>query len=141
MFDDKVFRAPIWAEFFLVYAGGDGVGVPTLVDPPRADAMSYWDFTKGMQHYQAYDEVFLYLPTDPYDTLNLGGEAVVYLGEEGYSITKPSAIYVPGRVPHNPQYYKRVERPYYMIVLAVTDNAKFHEGEFTPSPAPKTFKF
>jgi hypothetical protein len=141
MFDDKVFRAPIWAEFFLVYAGGTGVGVPTLGDPARADAMSYWDFTKGMQHYQTYDEVFLYLPTDPHDTLNLGGEAVVYLGEEGHSITKPSAIYVPGKVPHNPQYYKRVERPYYMIVLAITDNAEFHEGEFTPSPAPKTFRF
>ena len=141
MFDDKVCRAPIWAEFFLVYAGGTGVGVPTLGDPARADAMAYWDFTKGMQHYQDYDEVFLFLPTDPHDTLNLGGEAVAYLGEEGYSITKSTAVYVPGRVPHNPQYYKRVERPYYMLVLAITDNAKFHEGEFTPSPAPKTFEF
>jgi hypothetical protein len=141
MFDDKVCRAPLWAEFFLVYAGGTGVGVPTLADIARADSMSYWDWTKGMQHYQSYDEVFLYLPTDPYETLALGGEAVAYLGDEAYSITEPSAVYVPGKVLHNPNYYKRVDRPYYMIVLAMTDNAKFHEGEFTPVPAPDTFKF
>ena len=30
---------------------------------------------------------------------------------------------------------------YYLIVLALTDNAKFHEGEFEPRPAPDTFKF
>jgi mannose-6-phosphate isomerase-like protein (cupin superfamily) len=141
MFDDRVCRAPLWAEFFLVYAGGTGVGVPTLADIAKNDAMSYWDWTKGMQHYQSYDEVFLYLPTDPYETLDLGGEAVAYLGDEAYTITEPSAVYVPGKVLHNPNYYKRVDRPYYMIVLAMTDNAKFHDGEFTPVPAPDTFRF
>jgi len=141
MFDHNVYHAPLWAEFFLVYAGGTGVGVPTLADITKNDPMAYWDWTKGMQHHQAYDEVFLYLPTDPHDTLNLGGEVVAYLGEEDYSITEPTAIYVPGGILHNPNYYKRVERPYFMIVLALTDNAKFHEGEFTPVPAPATFRF
>jgi hypothetical protein len=141
MFDDQVCRAPLWAEFFLCYAGGAGVGTPTLADIAKNDAMSTWDWTKGMQHHQTYDEVFLYLPTDPHDTLNLGGEMVAYLGDEEYSFTEPTAIYVPGGVLHNPNYFKRVDRPYYMIVLAMTDNAKFHEGEFTPIPAPKTFKF
>ena len=94
-----------------------------------------------MQHYQSYDEVFLYLPTHPHDILNLGGEIVSYLGDEDYSLTKPTAIYVPGRVLHNPQYFKRVDRPYYMLVIALTDNGAFHDGEFTPVPAPTTFKF
>lgn len=141
MFDDKVFRAPLWTEFFFAYAGGAGVGVPTLADIAKADAMSYWDWTKGMQHYQSYDEVFLYLPTHPHDILDLGGEIVSYLGDEDYSLTKPTAIYVPGRVLHNPQYFKRVDRPYYMLVIALTDNGAFHDGEFTPVPAPTTFKF
>jgi hypothetical protein len=35
----------------------------------------------------------------------------------------------------------RVDRPYYMIVPALTDNARFHEGEFSPSPAPTAFRF
>lgn len=141
MFDDKVCRAPLWTEFFLVYAGGTGVGVPTLADLAKNDPMSYWDWTKGMQHHQTYDEVFLYLPTDPHDILNLGGEVVTYLAEEAYSFTEPTSIYVPGGVLHNPNYFKRVDRPYYMLVLALTDNAKFHEGEFTPVPAPSTFRF
>jgi hypothetical protein len=141
MFDQNVYRAPIWAEFFLVYAGGCGIGVPTIGDIAKNDGMSSWDWTKGMQHSQAYDEVFLYLPTDPHDTLSLGGEAVEYLGDEGLPLTVPSAVYVPGGVWHNPSYFKRVDRPYYLIVLALTDNGRFHEGEFTPRPAPGTFKF
>jgi hypothetical protein len=141
MFDDKVCRAPLWAEFFLIYAGGTGIGVPTLADIAKADGMSHWDFTKGMQHSQAYDEVFLYLPTDPHDTLSLGGEAVEYLHDEGHSMTEPSAVYVPSKVVHNPSYFRKVDRPYYLIVLALTDNAKFHEGEFAPLPAPATFEF
>lgn len=141
MFDEKVCRAPVWAEFFLVYGGGCGIGVPTIGDIAKNDGMSGWDWTKGMQHTQSYDEVFLYLPTDPHDTLSLGGEAVEYLGEEGLPMTVPSAVYVPGGVWHNPSYFKRVDRPYYLIVLALTDNAKFHEGEFAPRPAPETFRF
>ncbi len=141
MFDSNVCQAPLWAEFFFVYAGGTGVGVPTLADIAKNDAMSYWDWTKGMQHHQSYDEVFLYVPTHPHDTLNLGGEIVAYLADEDYSFTEPTAIYVPGGVLHNPNYFKRVDHPYFMIVLAITDNDKFHEGEFTPVPAPKTFRF
>jgi hypothetical protein len=141
MFNETVCRAPLWAEFFLVYAGGAGVGTPTIADIARNDGMYSWDWTKGMQHHQTYDEVFLYLPIDPHDTLSLGGETVAYLGDEEYSFTDSTAIYVPGGVLHNPNYFKRVDRPYYMIVLAITDNAKFHDGEFTPIPAPKTFRF
>ena len=60
--------------------------------------MSYWDWTKGMQHHQTYDEVFLYLPTDPHDILDLGGEMVAYLADEEYAFTEPTAVYVPGGV-------------------------------------------
>jgi hypothetical protein len=141
MFDDKVCRAPLWTEFFFAYAGGTGVGVPTLADIAKNDGMSYWDWTKGMQHHQTYDEVFLYIPAHPHDILDLGGEMVAYLADEEYSFTEPTAIYVPGGILHNPNYFKQVDRPYYMLVLAITDNAKFHEGEFTPLPAPSTFRF
>ena len=85
--------------------------------------------------------MFLFLPTHPHDILELGGEHVSYLGDEGYNFTEPTAVYVPGRVPHNPQYFKRVDRPYYMLVIALTDNGAFHDGAFTPTPAPETFRF
>jgi mannose-6-phosphate isomerase-like protein (cupin superfamily) len=141
MFDNYVYRAPVWVELFLVYAGGQGVGVPNLeVQRPRADGKAR-DATKGMQHSQNFDELFLFVGTDPHDTLNLGGEVVTYLGDEPYSITKASSVWVPAGVPHNPQYYKRVDRPYYMMVFALVDNAKFFEATLTATEAPKTFKF
>ena len=141
MFDDKVFHAPCWVEMFLVYAGGQGVGVPNLEFSPPHNGKPGWDNTKGMQHAQNFDELFLFVGTDPHDTLNLGGEVVTYLGDEAYSITKASSVWVPAGVPHNPQYYKRVDRPFYMIVIALCDNAKFFEGMTSRTPAPKTFKF
>ena len=49
-----------------------------------------------MQHSQNFDEFFLFVSTDPHDNLNLGGEVVTYLGDEGYSITKSSSVWVPG---------------------------------------------
>jgi len=140
MFDDKVYRAPCWVELFLVYAGGQGVGVPCLENQPQRDG-SIRDMSKGMQHWQDFDELFLFVGTDPHDTLNLGGEVVTYLGDEAYSITKSSSVWVPKGVPHNPQYYKRVDRPFYMIVIALCDNAKLFDYTFKPTPAPKTFKF
>ena len=141
MFDNYVYNAPVWIELFLVYAGGQGVGVPNLeVQRPRADG-KVRDATKGMQHSQKSDELFLFVSTDPHDTLNLGGEVVTYLGDEPYSIIKSSSVWVPGGVPHNPQYYKRVDRPYYMIVIHLLDNAKHFEDILTATEAPKTFKF
>jgi len=106
MFNEKVCPAPLWAEFFLVYAGGAGIGTPTIADIAKKDGMSYWDWTKGMQHYQSYDEVFLYLPTDPHGYAQSWREIVAYLGEEEYSFTEPTSIYVPGKVLHNPNYFK-----------------------------------
>ena len=94
MFDNYVYKAPVWVELFLVYAGGQGVGVPTLEVVPTRDGKTR-DMTKGSQHSQDFDELFLFVSTDPHDNLNLGGEVVTYLGDEGYSITKSSSVWVP----------------------------------------------
>jgi hypothetical protein len=141
MFDNFVYKAPVWVELFLVYAGGQGVGVPTLEIVPTRDGKTR-DMTKGSQHSQDFDELFLFVSTDPHDNLNLGGEVVTYLGDEGYSITKSSSVWVPAGTPHNPQYYKKVDagRSYYMMVFAFVDNDKFFEGQIKSWTAPKTFK-
>lgn len=141
MFDDLCYRAPVWVELFHVYAGGSGPGVPSMAqgvprkvgDPPR-------DNTKGMQHSQNYDELFLFIPTDPHDTLNLGGKVEIWLGDEKYPMTKSCAAWVPAGTPHNPMYYSQVQRPYIMIVIALVDNAKFFEGTFDTTVAPAAFK-
>ena len=105
MFDNYVQQAPVWIEFFLVYAGGQGVGVPTLeYHAPRNGKQMDW--TKGMQHSQNFDELFMFVGTDPHDTLNLGGEIVTYLGDEAYSITKSSTVWVPASAPPRPGYWR-----------------------------------
>jgi hypothetical protein len=142
MFDDTNYRAPVWVEIFHVFAGGCGVGVPTIEATVTADG-KIKDNRKGMQHAQSYDELFLFLSADPHDTLNLGGEVETYLGDERYSITKSTGMFVPAGTPHNPQYYKRVNpgRSFFMVVIALVDNAKFFEGVTDMWPAPKTFRF
>jgi hypothetical protein len=142
MFDDTTYRAPVWVEIFHVYAGGQGVGVPCLQMSPTRDGKMR-DNRNGSQHSQNFDELFLFISADPHDTLNLGGEVVTYLGDEGYSLTKSTGVFVPAGTPHNPQYYKRVDkgRTYFMVVIALVDNAKFFEGQIQGWPAPKTFKF
>ena len=120
MFDDSVYRAPVWVEIFHVYAGGCGAGVPTLWKTVGLDG-KVQDHSKGMQHAQNYDELFLFISADPHDTLNLGGEIETWLGDEKYTITKSSAAWVPAGTPHNPQYYKKVDagRSYFMVVIAL----------------------
>ena len=142
MFDDSVYRAPVWVEMFHVFAGGCGTGVPTLWRTIGPDG-KVQDQSKGMQHSQKYDELFLFFTSDPHDTLNLGGEVVTYLGDEAYSFTRSTGVWVPAGTPHNPMYFKKVDagRSYFMVVLALVDNWKFFEGITDAGPAPKNFKF
>ena len=142
MFDDTVYKAPVWVEIFHVYAGGCGAGVPSLWRTIGPDG-KVQDNSKGMQHAQKYDELFMFITSDPHDTLNLGGEVDIWLGDEKYSITKSSAAWVPAGTPHNPMYYKRVDpgRTYFMVVIALVDNWKFFDGITKSWTAPKAFKF
>jgi len=142
MFDDSVYKAPVWVEIFHVYAGGCGAGVPSLWRTIGPDG-KVQDNSKGMQHAQKYDELFMFITSDPHDTLNLGGEVDIWLGDEKYSITKSSAAWVPAGTPHNPMYYKRVDpgRTYFMVVIALVDNWKFFDGITKSWTAPKAFKF
>jgi hypothetical protein len=140
MFDDYVYRAPVWVEIFHVFAGGSGPGVPTLEPSTPRPGQKPRDNTKGMQHSQNFDELFMFIPTDAHDTLNLGGEVEIWLGDEKYPMTKSCAAWVPAGTPHNPMYYKQVERPYIMVVIALCDNAKFFDGYFTVTTAPKAFR-
>ena len=140
MFDQHVYKAPIWVELFHVYAGGCGVGVPAL-DAPKDRKFpngTTADMSKGFGHAHNFDELFLFLSLDPYDTLNLGGEAETWLGEgdeaEKFTLAKASSVFVPAGVVHNPQYFKRVDRPYLMAVVAMTDDYYGVETRWTSIP-------
>ncbi len=75
-------------------------------------------------HKHDYEEIFLFLGTDPQDTTKLGAEVEFYLGEgdslEKAVFTTSSAIYVPPGVAHFPQVWKNVQRPVMTMVIMPT---------------------
>jgi hypothetical protein len=75
-------------------------------------------------HKHDYDEIFLFLGTDPQDTAKLGAEVEFWLGEgedrEKLVFTTSSAIFVPPGVAHFPQIWKNVTRPVMTVVIMPT---------------------
>ena len=80
-------------------------------------------------HKHEYEEIFLFLGTDPQDTANLGAEVEFWLGQgderEKVVINTSSAIYVAPGVVHFPQTWKNVKRPVMlMIIMPTTGESK-----------------
>jgi hypothetical protein len=133
-------EATIWVEIFHVYAAGSGVGIPSL-EPAIVEGKAMP--VGGFGHAHDFDELFLFIGTDPHDTLNLGGVVESWLGEgdeaEKFEITKATGIWVPAGVVHNPQYFKRVDRPFLMVVIAMTPEYGL-SGVTRVTPLPPAFK-
>ena len=75
-------------------------------------------------HKHGYEEIFLFLGTDPTDTGILGAEIEFWLGEgdelEKVLINTSSAVYVPAGLAHFPQIWKNVTRPVMTMVIMPT---------------------
>jgi hypothetical protein len=75
-------------------------------------------------HKHDYEEIFLFLGTDPNNTANLGAEVEFWLGEgdslEKAVFTTSSAVYVAPGVAHFPQIWKNVTRPVMTMVVMPT---------------------
>ena len=67
-------------------------------------------------HVHQNPEILFFMGTDMNDLSRLGGEAEIALGKEMemYTITRPSAVVVPGGLPHNPLTITKVDRPFIM---------------------------
>jgi hypothetical protein len=87
-------------------------------DLTMGQAQSNKDFAS---HKHDYEEVFLFLGTNPHDTTDLGAEIEFWLGEgkerDKVVLTKSSAVYVPGRLVHFPLTYRNVKRPVMQITI------------------------
>ena len=72
-------------------------------------------------HKHDYDEIFLFLGTDPKNTSDLGAEVEFWLGEKDERdrvvLTTSSSIYVPAGVAHFPQIWRNVVRPVMTVVV------------------------
>lgn len=137
VFDDSVYPgAPLRVEIFHIFAAGAGTGVPALEPPIFKKSPPGMPAAGGHAH--SFDQLFLFLGTDPHDTLNLGGEVEFWLGEgkeaERFRVTKASSEYVPAGLVHNPHYFRSVERPFIMAVISVTSDYDPEGFRYTSLP-------
>ena len=85
-------------------------------------------------HKHEYEEIFLFLGTDPQDTGNLGAEVEFWLGQgderEKVVLNTSSAVYVAPGVVHFPQIWENVKRPVMLMIIMPTT------GESKMEPVP-----
>lgn len=72
-------------------------------------------------HKHDYEEIFLFLGTDPEDTTDLGAEVEFWVGEgdemEKVIFNTSSSIYIPPGTVHFPQIWRNVRRPVMTVVI------------------------
>jgi hypothetical protein len=68
-------------------------------------------------HTHDYDQFLAFIGSNPMDFGDLGGEAEVYLGEEGekHIINSTSIVHIPKGFTHCPLRFTRVDRPFVFI--------------------------
>jgi hypothetical protein len=79
-------------------------------------------------HKHNYEEIFLFLGTNPEDTTDLGAEVEFWLGEgedlEKVTLTTSSCVYVPAHLAHFPQIWRNVKRPVVTVVIVPVTEEK-----------------
>jgi hypothetical protein len=134
-FDKKCFpEAMRWIEFVHVSAPGGGMGIP-IKEPAVFEGKQLPP--EGFGHAHPFDEMMLFLGTNQCDTLDLGGEAELWLGEgneaEKFSINKATGVFIPAGMVHNPLYFRKVQNPFMVVVFA--DTPDYSINRYTKLPA------
>lgn len=127
MFDKTVVaETPIWFEFYIVYGPGPGPGTGEhIVKGAEPFKLIAPDGTlkevKDLPHKHLAEEIFCFLPTDPHNVDDLGGEVEYWLGEgeeaEKFIITKPTVVFVPKNTVHCPIVFRKVYRPFIVMII------------------------
>jgi hypothetical protein len=80
------------------------------------------------KHKHDYEEIFMFLGTDPKDPRDLGAEVEFWIGEgkdmEKIVFTTSASIYVPPGTAHFPQIWRNVKRPVFTVVVMPTTGKK-----------------
>jgi hypothetical protein len=62
-------------------------------------------------HTHDYDEILGFFGSDTENARDLGGEAVLWLGDEKHLINKSCLVFIPKGLQHCPLYFSRVNKP------------------------------
>jgi hypothetical protein len=111
----------IWCHPYLIYKPGGVFGHANEVIAKKGEKAGQVVSRLGVHSHPTADEYFFFVGTDPKDPSDLGGEYEFWLGEgedsEKFIFDKATAIHVPAGLAHNPNVARRVDRPFYMIVV------------------------
>lgn len=148
VFDEKVVpETKIWVEMFHVYAPGSGVHVPGEL-PYIIEGKEMSMNGVGQHAHPNFEELFLFLGSNPYDNLVLGGEVEFWLGEgedaQKFIAKTPTAEWIPRNVAHNPHYFSKVDsrdRPIIWMSIAMTPKYSLSPDAIRTAPLPPAFSF
>jgi hypothetical protein len=74
-------------------------------------------------HSHPFDEMVLFIGSNPRDMRDFGGEVEMWMGEgndfEKFMINTTSLIYIPKGLVHGPLTYKRVDKPSLFMVIGL----------------------
>jgi hypothetical protein len=117
-----------------IYLDNDLVpGTPVTVDIgwrftiPEPDPVEW-------THTHDFDEVLNFIGSDPDNPHELGAEVEMRVGDETFTLTKTTSIFIPKGVPHCPMVHKRVDRPYLLVVVALNNSYPSAEEDAAVNP-------
>ncbi len=71
------------------------------------------------EHVHDYDEVLMWMGSDPANPHDLGGEISIDLEGENYRVTTTGSLYIPAGMRHCPLDFIRVDRPFQFIAMSM----------------------
>lgn len=84
------------------------------------------------EHEHTYDEVLVFLGTDPEHPKDLGGEAYLWIEGEKYTINTSGAVYIPAGVRHCPLDWGTITRPIRFNAISLSGNGRYFSDEDVP---------
>ncbi|MBN1322179.1 MAG: hypothetical protein JXA87_15205 [Thermoleophilia bacterium] len=124
---------PVLNKHIEVFIIGEPCGTfPAEVDPAKPAGPPDYLFADGddesieldlsiTAHSHRYQEIYLFIGTDPKDPRDLGGELELWVGAGAYAekltITKSSVVVLPPGLVAHPMVFRRVDRPIVKVVI------------------------
>lgn len=138
MFDRNCFKdAPMYVSVYLYYSPGAGWGYGDSFAAPESAGPQ----RKSNPHkHSTMDELFFYFGTDPHNPGNLGGEHELWIGEgegsEKHVFNRNTCVYLPRGLAHGPEICRKVEKPYFQLMIATvteyTDDIMEYTHKYPP---------
>jgi len=87
------------------------------------------------EHEHEYDEVLVFLGSDPENPHDLGGEAYLWIEGEKYTINTSGAVYIPAGTRHCPLDWGTITRPIRFNAISLSGDGNYYSDENVPVQA------